>query len=149
MSFLNSLVQIAVRPFCDFLTVLLGVGKLVDERLVLEELVDVALGAEEGLEDGVLDLDEGLAVLGVLGDDSNLLLHLGFSMHYLGQHLLLEPRGHDGEADDVPKQISREGSGHWAALSSDLGIVLEQKVLPFGCFLTDDGRADLLAWDYR
>ena len=68
----------SIQPFVDFLTGLLGVGRLVDEGLVPEELVDVALGAGEGLEDGALNLDEDFVALGVLGDDLNIfLLHLG------------------------------------------------------------------------
>lgn len=59
--FLDSLV--------DFSRHLLGILQLIDQTLVLQELVDVALGAGQYLQDGVFDLDECLLVLAVLDDD--------------------------------------------------------------------------------
>ena len=140
-------------PFVDFLTGLLGVGKFVDEGLVLEELVNVALGAGEGLEDGVLDLDEGLAVLSVLGDDLNLLLlHLRvLESHYLGQHLLLEPRGCDCEVDDghLHEYLGRVvGVGQRCCHEKLKALAVVQGLLPdgdrvagagFDHFLEEDG----------
>jgi hypothetical protein len=52
-----------LHSFVDFLAGLLGVGELIDKGLVFEELVDVALGAGQCLEDRVFDFDQYLFVL--------------------------------------------------------------------------------------
>jgi hypothetical protein len=90
-----------LHSLVDLLTGLLGVGELVDEGLVLQEFIDVALCAGQSAEDRVLDAYQGLPVLGVLLHDLQLLLlHLRVLQgHNLSQHLFLQPRRGDGEVD--------------------------------------------------
>jgi len=83
---------------CEFLARL----QLVDQRLVHQNLINAALRLGKRSEDRVLDVQQFLLIGRVLFHDFSLfLLQVGvLDGDDLGQHLLLEAAGSDGEVDD-------------------------------------------------